>query len=463
MALGVVSAIMDRFMADKRGITNELRRHRENNACPIVVAVEMGYGHLRAAYTIANYFSTDVVRMDLPPWASPAEAAIWRGVSKIYNTLSCAGDWPLAGPAAQRILEKITEISHFRGPMEVEPASFLTYCVDRLTRSVFGRRLRALATDTGRPILATYPAAALAARHAPGARVFCLATDTDLNRAWAPANANWPYIEYLAPVNRVADRLRSFGVSDRHIHLTGFPLADGLIANSQTALRRRLYRLNPKSTFHDSRVETFLRNPLPNSSRGPIAMTVAIGGAGAQVCQVEQMLRSLRKMILNGKLHLTLVAGTRADIAKKFDGMVQSAGLVFHGENGVQILFADKPVQYFRRFEECLIDTDLLWTKPSELVFYAALGLPILLAPPVGGQEHANRNWLLSHHAALDAGDPAVLDQRLDHLIAEGELCRIAWNAYSRLERNGLERIREVIDAPVENRIAVSGSTRQSI
>jgi hypothetical protein len=456
MVPGVVSAIMDRFMADKREITNELKRHRENGACPIVVAVEMGYGHLRAAYTIANYFNTDVVRMDLPPWASPAEAAIWRGVSKIYNTLSCAGDWPWAGPAAQRMLEKITEISHFRGPTEVEPASLLTHCVDRLTRSVFGRRLRALASDTGRPILATYPVAALAARHAPGARVFCLATDTDLNRAWAPADASWPYIEYLAPVNRVAERLRSFGVSDRHIHLTGFPLAHGLIANAHTALQRRLYRLNPKSTFHDSRIEAFLQNPSPSSSRGPIAMTVAIGGAGAQIRQVEQMLRVLRKMILDGKLRLTLVAGTRADIARKFSGMVQSAGLVFHGKHGIQILFADEPEQYFRRFEECLVDTDLLWTKPSELVFYAALGLPILLAPPVGGQEHANRNWLLSHHAALDAGDPAMLDQRIAHLVAEGELCRIAWNAYSRLERNGLERIREVIDEPVKNRIVAS-------
>jgi hypothetical protein len=80
-------------------------------------------------------------------------------------------------------------------------------------------------------------------------------------------------------------------------------------------------------------------------------------------------------------------------------------------------------------------------------VFYAALGLPLLLAPPVGCQEHANRDWLLSNGAALDAGDPATLDRRLENLLAAGELCRIAWNAYSRLDRNGSDRIVELVES----------------
>jgi hypothetical protein len=69
----------------------------------------------------------------------------------------------------------------------------------------------------------------------------------------------------------------------------------------------------------------------------------------------------------------------------------------------------------------------------------------MLLAAPLGGQEHANRNWLLSKDAALDAGDPATLNRRLEDLPTTGELCRIAWNAYSRLERNGSERIIKVV------------------
>ena len=112
--------------------------------------------------------------------------------------------------------------------------------------------------------------------------------------------------------------------------------------------------------------------------------------------------------------------------------------------NGIEILHATDWEDYFRRFDECLSDTDLLWTKPSELVFYAALGLPLLLAPPVGDQEHSNRDWLLSNGAAMDAGDPATFGRRFEELLATGEFCRIAWNAYSRLDRNGSDRIVEL-------------------
>jgi hypothetical protein len=186
-------------------------------------------------------------------------------------------------------------------------------------------------------------------------------------------------------------------------------------------------------------------------------MAIAIGGAGAQMHHVNQILRSFGNIIADGKLRLTLVAGTRADIANSFRKMVRLAGLELFTGTGIQVLFSREPGQYFRHFEDCIEEADLLWTKPSELVFYAALGLPILLAPPVGGQERANRDWLLSNESALDAGSPAVLDQRLDDLLSKGDLCRIAWNAYSRLDRNGLDRIHKVIHAPVEDGIALGG------
>jgi hypothetical protein len=96
-------------------------------------------------------------------------------------------------------------------------------------------------------------------------------------------------------------------------------------------------------------------------------------------------------------------------------------------------------------FEDCLADTDILWTKPSELVFYAALGLPILLAPPVGGQERANREWLLRHGAGIDMGEAALLDENLQKWLAEGKLARIALDAYSRLDRDGLRRILDIV------------------
>ncbi len=105
----------------------------------------MGYGHLRAAYTLAESFGTNVIRMDLPPVAGPAEVALWRAILRCYNALSRACDWPVVGQAAQRILEKITEIAPLRRHTDGVPANLLTHLADGMTGAVLGRRLRALA------------------------------------------------------------------------------------------------------------------------------------------------------------------------------------------------------------------------------------------------------------------------------------------------------------------------------
>jgi hypothetical protein len=416
---------------------------------PMIVAVEMGYGHLRPAHALAEAFGAEVIRLDLPPMAGPVETVLWRTVRTIYNGLSRACDWPTTGLAAKLILESITGISPLQNHAYREPATMVARLADGLAGTLIGRRFRSMASEAEKPIvIATYPVAAMAARHAPGTRVYCLATDTDLNRAWAPANASEAEIRYFAPVERVAERLRSFGVPNQRIHLTGFPLPANLIRQALPVLARRLHRLDPNCRFRKQAYREIAALE-PHSSEPfslrPISMTVAIGGAGAQIRQAGQVVKSLKNQVLEGRLSLTLVAGIRPGVAAVLREMIQSAGMSSCIGKGIKILLAKDLEDYFRRFNDCLAKTDVLWTKPSELVFYAALGLPILLADPVGGQEHANRNWLLSMNAGLDAGDPAQLDQRLENLLAEGDLCRIACNAYLHIERNGLARIVELI------------------
>jgi UDP-N-acetylglucosamine:LPS N-acetylglucosamine transferase len=163
-------------------------------------------------------------------------------------------------------------------------------------------------------------------------------------------------------------------------------------------------------------------------------------------------LASLHNKVVDGKYALTLFAGIRPKIASILLEMVQCAGLANHLDKNIKILLARDLQEYFHTFNECLANTDVLWTKPSELIFYASLGLPLLLADPVGGQEHANRKWLLSKDAGLDAGAPSEFARRIDHLLATGELYRIAGNAYSRLERNGLTRIIEILNKHTDRR-----------
>ena len=154
------------LMGSTQGTQISLITDASNGSSPIVVAVEMGYGHLRAADTIAESLGTEVIRLDLPPVAGPGEAALWYGMRKFYNGLSQACDWPVAGTAARAILEKITEIAPLQPNGSGEPPTLLTHLTDGLSGTVVGRRLRTMAA--GKAILATYPAAALAAMHVPG-------------------------------------------------------------------------------------------------------------------------------------------------------------------------------------------------------------------------------------------------------------------------------------------------------
>ena len=53
--------------------------------------------------------------------------------------------------------------------------------------------------------------------------------------------------------------------------------------------------------------------------------------------------------------------------------------------------------EYFNTFNETLRETDILWTKPSELSFYAGLGIPIIIAPTIGSLEDFNKKRCIHH------------------------------------------------------------------
>jgi len=61
--------------------------------------------------------------------------------------------------------------------------------------------------------------------------------------------------------------------------------------------------------------------------------------------------------------------------------------------------------------------TDILWTKPSELSFYTALGLPIILAPTVGSQEDFNEEWLLELGSTMRQKDLNCIEQWLSDFM----------------------------------------------
>ena len=65
---------------------------------PLVVAIDMGYGHLRPAHAIADQLGVPVYDVDRPPLANPQDAALWMWVRRYYEGLSRASQYRMVGP-----------------------------------------------------------------------------------------------------------------------------------------------------------------------------------------------------------------------------------------------------------------------------------------------------------------------------------------------------------------------------
>jgi len=226
-------------------------------------------------------------------------------------------------------------------------------------------------------------------------------------------------------------------------------------------LASRLRRLDPSGAFlsRDADSSAAARDARrlaaddPGSdARRPLEVAFAVGGAGAQVELAARLVRSLAPRLRADTLRLVLVAGTREDTAHRLVRIAQRAGFRSEGGGPLDVLYEPTFSAYARRYHERLATTDLLFTKPSEMTFFAAAGFALALTTPLGDQEHANRAWALRLGAALDAGDVRRADRWLAARLADGSLARVAWAAATRMPRQGTRRILE----------RVAGSARAS-
>jgi hypothetical protein len=178
----------------------------------------------------------------------------------------------------------------------------------------------------------------------------------------------------------------------------------------------------------------------------------AVGGAGAQAELVNEFLPSLRGMILSGRLRLQLVAGTRSEVRRCFVEAVKRAGLEQALEREISIIEGADFKSYYAAFNRALLRTDVLWTKPSELSFYPALGYACVLSRPVGSHERYNRRWLREHGVGLKQQSLDHAQGWLEEWLEDGTLAGAAWSGFARLPKHGTEqivaRVRADLEAP---------------
>jgi hypothetical protein len=285
---------------------------------------------------------------------------------------------------------------------------------------------------------------------------YLLICDADFNRVWVPENPKASRIRYLAPCSQVRRRLMAYGVPDEAILMTGFPLPKENLGSERgleilkADLFDRLLRLDPSGKFfsyHERSVLGWLgRDSAPVRRARHFTVMFAIGGAGAQTEMVKKILESLRDRIRNDEVRLILSCGIQKRVFERVLGYVSEKDLRGELDRGLEIIYDQDANAYLERFNAGLRRTDVLWTKPSELAFYCGLGLPILMADPIGAHEELNKRWLREIHAGVSPPGPVgACGEWLFDLRENGRLAEAAWDGFLKARKLGTYKIERLI------------------
>jgi hypothetical protein len=426
-----------------------------------VVAADMGLGHQRAAYPLKDLSDGQIITAGALEYSTYKENKLWRRMRQIYEGISGINHIPIIGGFLFGLMDKFADINPYYPFRDLSTPTIQVKYLSSLVKKGLGKTLVDLVRPTALPLVTTFFAVAIAADYFDYPQVYLLITDTDLNRVWVAENAAKSRINYFASCGHAVRRLKQYGVADERIFLTGFPLPKENLGSSDLEilkqdLAQRLIYLDPNRRFwalHQFEVEHYLgaENCVKQSNR-TLTLTFAVGGAGAQKEIGAVILNSLKPCIKNKQIFLNLVAGVRQEVHDFFMGHIQRLGLADELGAGVNVLFSPSREQYFSRFNMLLKTTDILWTKPSELSFYCGLGLPIIIAPPLGSHEHYNKKWLLDHRAGISQEDPEHTDEWLFDLLNEGRLAQTAWDGFLNTRKCGTYKIESIITSGTMSR-----------
>lgn len=428
-----------------------------------IVTVDMGYGHQRASYPLKDIAACPpgwdggkgvIITANTYQGIPKSDKRRWEGGRSIYEHISRMKRWPLIGGLVFGLMDELQEIQPFYPKRDLSRPIMQVRQIYSMIRHGWGKHLIQVLNEKPLPYVTSFfTTAFFAEEHGYNGEIYCICTDTDISRAWVPLEPKKSRIKYLAPNRRVKERLQLYGVKEKNIFITGFPLPKENIGKDLSILKRsigwRIGNLDPKLRYQKKYART-LKYYLGErychlKAKHPLTITFAVGGAGAQREIGATILESLHNYIDKGKVRLNLVAGSRNDVYRYYDAVVKDLHFSKKHDNKVNIIYDESKMDYFTKFNKALLTTDILWTKPSELSFYAGLGLPIIMAPSVGSQEEFNRAWLHAIGAGFEQDDPKYTHEWLFDWLYSGWLAEAAMQGFLDAPRNGVYHIEDVV------------------
>ncbi len=423
----------------------------EQNNKAWVVTVDMGYGHQRAVHGLDFIANEEIITIGDSKYTSVKEKAMWKRMLHSYEFLSRSKSIPVIGKHIFNMLDMLLEIPSYYPKRNLSKKTFqVNLLYTYIKRGICKGIMQKLQTDKRFPIVTSFYAPAIAADLENYPEIYLIICDSDLNRVWVSAEPEKSNIKYLVPCYKAAQRLKSYGVSKDKIFLTGFPFSKKLTGNEdldvlKKDLAQRLFYLDPFLRFwelHTVEIEHYLgKENCVFQNKRMFTVLFAVGGAGAQKEIGAKITFSFAERLKAGEMKLILSAGTRKEVKEYFEHVVNKLGNI----PNIEIIYAETKSEYLSRFDEAVKNADVLWSKPSELVFYCGLGIPLIMTPTIGAQERANRSWVREIQAGFKQKEPEYADEWLFDLLHQGRLAEAAWAGFLKARKLGTYKIMEVL------------------
>lgn len=427
-----------------------------------IVTVDMGYGHQRAVHPLRDLAARpsgwedggSIITANNYAGIPKNDRRFWESGRRFYEIISRLKNFPLIGENIFGLMDHFQKIQSFYPRRDLSRPSQQVKQFYRFIKAGWGAHLIKVLNHKPLPLITSFFVTAFfAEEHGYKEDIFCLCTDSDISRAWCGLDPKKSRIRYLAPNRRVKERLMMYGIKEKNIFITGFPLPKENIGKNlsvlKKSLRERIVMLDPEKRYRQKYRHT-LEYYLGDSSKDPrvtrpLTITFAVGGAGAQREIGQELVKNFRPSLEKGSMRLNLVAGSRNDVFRFYESVIKKENFGKRGEKSINIIYGDDKLKYFESFNRALLNTDILWTKPSELSFYTGLGLPIIIAPPVGSQEDFNRAWLLSMGSGFDQENLRYADEWLFDWLRTGWLAEAAMKGFMDAPRNGAYHVEEIV------------------
>jgi hypothetical protein len=414
-----------------------------------VIAADMGYGHQRTAYPLKDIaFSNRIIRANNYVGIPDKDRNFWQQTRSLYEFISRFKKIPILGDFAFSVMDRFQKIMNYYPIRDLSQTDFSLREIFYFINKGWGKDLIERLKKNPLPIVSTFfTPAFMAEKFDYPNDIYCVICDADIARVWASLEPQKSRIKYFASNTWTRDRLKLYGVNSENIFLTGYPLPKENIGENLEILkedmRHRLVNLDPHKKYRKiyAPLVKGALGELPEKSNHPLTVMFSIGGAGAQKEIPLEAINSLKEKIKDRKLRFIIAVGIRAELRKYYAENIRGLKL----DGWVHILSGKTTDEYFKTFNEALRETDILWTKPSELSFYAGLGVPIIIAPTIGSQEDFNKKWLLHIGAGVAQENPKYTDQWFYDSLNSGDLAEVAMQGFMEIEKKGAYNIEKII------------------